>query len=141
MALLAPDRAAEFKGYYEIDSKRKVLGYGTYTIQDFLKGVAPNSTVLSNFDYHQQTIVCLFNQLTIFRSLLGRIDSVLGDIEGALYADLQDNEIDVAKKLAKVNLRAAGALIGVVIEGALAKSSRRSGCNRGQKESNNGGLK
>jgi hypothetical protein len=50
-----------------------------------------------------------------------RIDSVLNDIEGELYAELQDNELAVARQLTKVNVRAAGALAGVVIEGHLQK--------------------
>src|SRR6185312_13492338 len=121
VTLLAPDRLAEFRGYYQIDPKRKTLGYGTYTIQDFLKGVVPNRVAHPEFDTHYQAFLCFFNQLTIFNSILKRIDSALGDVEGALYADLQDYEIEVAKKLANVNLRAAGALTGVVIEGHLQK--------------------
>jgi len=121
VTLLAPDRLAEFRGYYQIDPKRKTLGYGTYTIQDFLKGVVPNRVAHPEFDAHYQAFLCFFNQLTIFNSILKRIDSALGDVEGALYADLQDYEIEVAKKLANVNLRAAGALTGVVIEGHLQK--------------------
>ena len=38
-----------------------------------------------------------------------------------LYAELQDNEVVVARELIKVNLRAAGALVGVLIEGHLQK--------------------
>jgi hypothetical protein len=34
---LASDRLNEFRGYYEIDPKRKSLSYGTYVIQDYLK--------------------------------------------------------------------------------------------------------
>jgi hypothetical protein len=119
VALLAPDRVAECRGYYEADPKRKQLNYGTYTIQDYFKNVVP--AFASNFDSHERALLCFFNQLTIFRAILDRIDSILGDIEGALYADLQDNELDVATRLIKVNLRAAGALVGVVIEGHLQK--------------------
>jgi hypothetical protein len=121
VASLAPDRLSEFRGYYEPDPKRKALGYGTYVIQDYLKNVRPGHPQLEQFDVHQQAVIGFFNQLTIFRSILVRADSILGDIEGALYADLQDGEIEVAKKLAKINLRAAGALLGVVIEGHLQK--------------------
>jgi len=34
VASLAADRHAEFRSYYEIDPKRKSLGYGTYVIQE-----------------------------------------------------------------------------------------------------------
>ena len=121
VATLAPDRHAEFRGYYEIDSKRKDLGYGTYVIQDYLKGVKPGSFALENFDCRQQALLCFFNQLTIFQSIVERVDSVVANIEGELYAELQDSEIVIAKQLAKVSLRAAGALMGVVVEGHLQK--------------------
>ena len=38
---LASDRYAEFKSYYEIDTRRKSISYGTYVIQDFVKNVVP----------------------------------------------------------------------------------------------------
>jgi hypothetical protein len=121
VASLAPDRLHEFRSYYEINPKRKLLGYGTYVIQDYLKGVKPGSRQLQDFDTRKQVFVCFFNQLTIFRSILERVDSVLANIETELYAELQDNEVEVARRLTKVNLRAAGALVGVVIEGHLQK--------------------
>lgn len=118
---LAPDRYTEFQSYYEINPKRKSLGYGTYVIQDFLKGVAPGGYQYEQFDSRQQVLLCFLNQLTLFHSIVERLDSVVANIEGELYAELQDNEIVVARQLAKVNLRAAGALMGVVIEGHLQK--------------------
>jgi hypothetical protein len=121
VASLAPDRLAEFRGYYEVDKKRKALSYGTYVIQDFLKGVAPSGYQYENFDARQQVLLCFFNQITIFKAIDERVDSVLGNIEAELYAELQDSELVVARDLAKVNLRAAGALMGVVIEGPLQK--------------------
>jgi len=121
VASLASDRLPEFRSYYEIDPKRKSLGYGTYVIQDYIKGVAPAGFHYQDFDTRKQTLQCFFNQITILNSLNERIDSVLSDIEGELYAELQDSEIVVARQLAKVNLRAAGALMGVVIEGHLQK--------------------
>jgi hypothetical protein len=121
VATLAPDRHAEFKSYYEINPKRKVLGYGTFVIQDYLKGVKPSNFHYPDFDTRHQALLCFFNQLTIFQSIVERVDSVVANIEGELYAELQDNEIAIARQLAKVNLRAAGALMGVVIEGHLQK--------------------
>lgn len=118
---LAPDRLREFRGYYEIDPKRKGLGYGTYVIQDFIKNLAPNSYKYPDFDTRSQTLNCFFNQLTILDSVEVRIKSLLANIEGELYAELQDNEIVIARQLTKVSHRAAGALIGVVIEGHLQK--------------------
>lgn len=119
--VLAPDRYAEFKSYYEIDPKRKSLGYGTYVIQDYLKGVAPNSYSYPDFDTHNQVGQCFFNQLTIFHSLSERIDSVLSNIDGQLLSELQDAELETANRLLKVSVRAAGSLAGVVIENHLQK--------------------
>jgi hypothetical protein len=120
LASLAPDRHLEFRSYYEINPKRKDLGYGNYVIQDFVKRVAPGP-FYHNFDTRAEVLTCFFNQLTILNSVTERLDSVVSNIEGELYAELQDNEIAVARTLSKVSLRAAGALIGVVIEGHLQK--------------------
>lgn len=121
VATLAPDRYGEFRGYYEIDPKRKSLGDGTYVIQDYLKGVAPPSYQYSDFDIRGRTLICFFNQLTIFKSIESRAASVLSDIEGELYGEIQDSEIQVARQLLKVSVRASGALVGVLIEGHLQK--------------------
>jgi hypothetical protein len=121
VASLAPDRLAEFRSYYEVDPKRKSMGYGTYVIQDYLKGVAPGSYHLKDFDTRAEVIKCFLNQLAIVNAINGRVDSVLSNIEGELYAELQDNEVASARQLAKASPRAAGALIGVLIEGYLQK--------------------
>lgn len=53
---LALDRYLEFKGYYEIDPKRKALSYGRYVIQDFIKGVAPSKYQHPEFDSRAQPL-------------------------------------------------------------------------------------
>ena len=78
-------------------------------------------------------LTCFFNQLTILNSIEERVDSVLGNIEGELYAELQDSEVVVARQLAKVSLRAAGALVGVVIEGHLQKVAQAHGVKLAKK--------
>jgi hypothetical protein len=121
VASLAADRHTEFRSYYEVDSKRKSLWYGTYVIQDYLKGVAPGGYQHEGFDTRAQVVQCFVNQLAILNAIEDRIDSVLANIEGELYAELQDNEVVIARKLLKISPRAAGALVGVVIEGHLQK--------------------
>lgn len=121
VASLAPDRHAEFRSYYEVDPKRKTLGYGTYVIQDYIKGVEPNLLGHPDFDIREPTHRCFFNQLTILHAVGERITSVLANIEDELYAEVQDGEIAVARQLSKVSVRAAGALVGVLIEGHLQK--------------------
>jgi len=58
----------------------------------------------------------MMSQLAIVGSLSTRIDSVLANVEGHLLADLEDRELAAATRLAKENLRAAGAVAGVVLE-------------------------
>jgi hypothetical protein len=113
---LAPDRAKEFKGYYEIDPRRKHLGYGTYVIQDYLKGVGPDRFVYPDFDSVGQVLNCCVNQHSIVQSVIDRLESSLVDIRGTIYSELLDDEIQAASTLRKINLRAAGALCGVIIE-------------------------
>ncbi len=127
VASLAPDRHAEFRSYYEIDTKRKSMNYGTFVIQDFMKGVVPASHRIPNFNARNQVLTCFLNQLTILKSVEDRIDSVISNIEGELYGELKDNELVVARQLAKVSHRAAGALVGVVIEGHLQKVAANHG--------------
>ena len=133
VASLASDRYSEFRSYYEIDPKRKSLGYGTYVIQDYLKGVAPDKFHYPNFNSRDQVLTCFFNQVTILRSIKERVDSVLANIEGELYAEIQDNEVATARQLAKVSPRAAGALVGVLIEGHLQKIATAHGVKVGKR--------
>jgi hypothetical protein len=125
--ILAPDRYAEFKSYYEVDPKRKSLGYSTYVIQDYLKCVAPSSYYFPDFDTRQQTVENAFNQLTILNSLRERIDSVLANIDNELLSEIQDAELETARQLSKISLRAAGSLVGAVIENHLKKLAKNHG--------------
>jgi hypothetical protein len=116
--LLGPDRLAEFVSHYMTDPKRKRLTADTYSIQDFIRGIGPRSGVSDNFpfDIHNMVAIRLLNQLQILAALESRIDSVFADVTGHLFAELQDSELRAASTLAKTNLRAAGALAGVVLE-------------------------
>ena len=133
MELLAPDRYEEFRRYYEPDPKRKELGYGTYVIQDYIKGVVPNRYKYPDFDAKKQTMQGLLNQLTIISSLQNRIDSVLNDVEGGLFAEIQDAELSISRQLLKVNSRAAGALAGVIIEAHLQRVATKHRITIGKK--------
>lgn len=99
MQLLAPERYEEFRRYYEADPKRKGLGYGTYVIRDYIKGVAPGSHHLQDFDTRGQAALGVYNQLIILASVIGRSKAILADIQGALWAELQDDEVDTAEAL------------------------------------------
>ena len=118
---LANERYSEFKSYYEIDPKRKDLGYRTYVIQDYMKHVVPSRSKYPEFDSREKVVTCLSNQISILYSVLGNIETILESIDVQLFSELQDAELETAHQLMKVNLRAAGALAGVVIEHHLQK--------------------
>ena len=124
---LANERYAEFKSYYEIDPKRKGLGYETYVIQDYMKAIIPNRHNYPDFDARDRVVICFRNQLSILRSVLGNIETILESIDVQLLSELQDAELKTAHQLMKVNLRAAGALAGVVIEHHLQKVTSNHG--------------
>lgn len=111
------DRLQEFKSYYEVNHKRKTIGYGEYYIQDFLMGLIP--TDISGFDPKKITLQNIINQYSILSSIGDRIDSILADIQTHLLTELQDTELATAKDLLKVNVRSAGVIAGVVLEGYL----------------------
>ena len=123
---LAPDRLDEFISYYRIDPKRKGLDAGNYTIQDYIKGIVPSENYFDerSFDSSQVTPVRLINQFQILSALQSRLDSVLSDVTGHLLTELEDLELEAAAKLTKINLRAAGALAGVVLERHLQQVAR-----------------
>jgi len=115
---LAPERLTEFSSYYLIDPKRKVTDAGNYVIQDYIKGIGARIDQFDQplWDTNNLTMIRVMNQLQIIGSLSSRIDSVLQDVTGHLFAELQDSELKAAVQLKKISKRAAGALAGVVLE-------------------------
>lgn len=115
---LAPERLAEFTGYYQIDTKRKVTDASNYVIQDYVKGIGARVGAYSKplWDIHLTIQIRIVNQMQIIASLRSRIGTVLQDVTGHLFAELQDAELNAASQLKKTSLRAAGALAGVVLE-------------------------
>jgi hypothetical protein len=119
--ILGKDRLEEFQSYYRIDPKRKTYSGGAYVIQDFVKGSGATTDAWDkpNWDIFNTTAVRLYNQMQILGSLKGRLKGVLADVRGHLLAEIEDEELEVAAKLLRVNVRAAGALAGVVLEAHL----------------------
>lgn len=115
--LLGQERLEEFTSYYRIDPKRKTIDVSNYVIQDYLKGIVLRFEL--QFEANSVAKTGFINQLHILKSLESRIDSILQDVKGHLLAEIQDSELKVADQLRKVNLRAAGTLAGVVLEGHL----------------------
>jgi hypothetical protein len=117
--IFAKDRYPEFRGYYEVDPKRKILDYGNYVIQDYLKNIVPSA--YRNFDSNGCASRALLTQITILKSVIVRIDSIVNNIEETLLYEVQDSELNTAKILVKVSPRAGGAMAGVVMETYLQK--------------------
>ena len=114
---LAPERLCEFSSYYLIDPKRKVADAGNYVIQDYVKAIGARTYMDEPlWDCNNLVMMRIMNQVQILSSLSSRVDSVIQDVKGHLFAELQDAELNAAKQLLKVSLRAAGALTGVVLE-------------------------
>jgi hypothetical protein len=115
---LAPERLIEFTSYYLIDPKRKITSTDNYVIQDYIKGIGArtNSYKIPLWDCNNIVMIRILNQIHIIDSLSSRIDSVLQDVTGHLFAELQDSELLAATQLKKISKRAAGALAGVVLE-------------------------
>lgn len=119
--LLGSDRLDEFCSYYRIDSKRRQFDAGTYVIQDYVTGVdaAKGFYDEPKWDIHKIVAIRVVNQAQILESLRSRIGTVLADVKGHLLAQIEDEELDVARKLLRVSVRAAGAVVGVVLEAHL----------------------
>ncbi len=112
---LAPERAEEFELYFR-DPKQRQMTLSTYTIQDHISGLTP-ATGRKQPSWANQAMSRFSSQIAIVEAIQDGLDSLLGDIESVLQADLFDDEIDTARDLAKKHhLRAAGAVAGVVLE-------------------------
>ncbi len=123
---LAPERLTEFASYYLIDPKRNVTHAGNYVIQDYIKGIGARTDHFDKplWDTNKLIMIRIMNQIQIIDSLSSRIDSVLQDVTGHLFAELQDSELKAAIQLKKINNRAAGALAGVVLERHLQRTAK-----------------
>ena len=110
---LLPGRLTEFEQIYEGDGARRHS-----TIQEWLNGHLYQFARTNSATPVFLNIVRQFeNQLNILKSLGGRFESALFDIQLLVQADLFNSELDSARELAMVGfLRAAGAVAGVVLE-------------------------
>lgn len=115
---LAPERLDEFVGYYRSDRRRKRVDAGTYTIQDFINGFGATKDGFGKEKWNaiNTVLIRVVNQSQILSALSSRVDGVLQDVRGHLFAELQDGELKAAAELLKISPRAAGALAGVVLE-------------------------
>jgi len=114
-----PERAADFKGYYQPLKPRKEILYSNYTMEDYLRSIT--SRYLEDIIVEPSAAIpILAQQLMIVQSLERRFESSLFDIRALLQADLFDDELDTAEEInTKGFSRGAGAIAGVVLEGHL----------------------
>ena len=129
VGLLGKDRFEEFRNYYLINPNRIRVDSSTYVIQDYISGfVIPVPTMVAvrtglAFEPNHIVKSKFASQIGIVKSLFSRIDSILSDVEGHLFMELQDDELNVASRLIEINLRAAGVIAGVVLERHLQRTA------------------
>jgi hypothetical protein len=120
---LIPDRLHDFVRHYEIPKGRKDISWTNYTIEDYLQGLRVTRGYNKEVVVDSRAAIPRFEQqIAILRAAEKRFESSLFDIRQLVQADILDSEIDVARVLQKNGfLRAAGAVVGVVIEKHLAQ--------------------
>jgi hypothetical protein len=114
MGQYAPDRKAEFQGYYQPDRKRGKVDGANYVIQDWFcfRGFDEDCT------YYPWVAVgrCIHNQLAILKSIKDRMEwqtlSSEAQLERAMHLDM----IESARGLSEVSERAAGVLVGTMLD-------------------------
>ena len=127
--LLLPERYQEFIGYY-YDSKIKESYFDKVKIQLFLSGFFWNNEVDET-----KTIKTLFSQqLAILKSCKEILNSKFNNIQYEMFIELNETELDTAKSLLKINLRASGCIAGVVLEKYLKSLLNKYNPNHGKKD-------
>lgn len=125
VTVLGHDRLAEFEGYYLADPKRREIDDSTYCIQDYLLAVRP--TYPGRMDIHRAVVLRLTAQVSILQSLESRLEGIFAEIGGEMLAELEDGELEAARRIVKVSPRAAGVLTAVVLETHLLRVARHHG--------------
>lgn len=119
---ILPDRLDDFRRHYEKPKTRKDITFENYHIEDYLQGlrvtrfgnevVVDSSAAIPRFE----------QQLAIVTAAEKRFESSLFEIRQLVQADLFDSEVEAARELLKQKFaRAAGAVVGVLLEKHLAQ--------------------
>jgi hypothetical protein len=112
---LLPDRLDDFKVLYK-NEKRKETTYQTYTMSDYMIGLATRRYGETIVD-RNSAVPKFQQQIRILLSAKSRFTSSIFDLKQIVQADIFDSEIEAAKELLKNGfIRAAGAIAGVVLE-------------------------
>jgi len=113
---LAPEKYERFVEFFQSNPNRKLLDA---SIQEYVRAIADGASGYTEelpFSPQERARMRFLNQLQVLDELSFRIESVLADTESHLFADLQEKELEAAKALKPISLRAAGTLAGVVLE-------------------------
>jgi len=118
---LAPRKYEKFVEFFQANSNRKLLDD---SIREYVRTIGAGMDGYTEdlpFAPEEQARLRFLEHLQVLDELSYRIESVLADIENYLFADLLEKELEAAKVLKPINLRAAGTLAGVVLERHLRK--------------------
>jgi hypothetical protein len=123
ISTIAPERLSDFENQYrrKTGSLKSIVDY---TISDGFRGIQQVGGA-----YSPTTALGLIqNQIDIIIAIKESLGSILFEVEQTLRMDLFDSEIESAKHLReRGHLRAAGAVLGVVLEEHLKATSARHG--------------
>ena len=113
---IIPERLDDFIGFYSWKEARREISFENYRLKDAASGLTTRrggAVVVHPPSAH----IYLNQQVAILEACANRLDSKVADIQQLVFADLLDDEIDVAKTLLEHGFtRAAGAIIGVALE-------------------------
>ncbi len=118
---LAEDKYDRFVEFFESNPNRKLLDD---SIQEYVRTMGAGRggyTEELPFEPQEMARMRFLSHLKVLDELSFRVESVLADIETQLFADLLEKELEAAKVLKPISLRAAGTLAGVVLERHLRK--------------------
>ena len=119
---ILPDRLDDFKRHYEKPKSRKDITFENYHIEDYLQGLRVTRFGSEVVVDSSAAIPRFKQQLAILTATTKRFDSSLFEIRQLVQADLFDSEVEAARELLRQKFaRAAGAIVGVLLEKHLAQ--------------------
>lgn len=132
--LLLPSRIQEFKNYYYSSnfSFADKVYINEYRLQTFFNNIKIYSYSEELSLKHAKALYQ--QQISILKACQEIVNSKLNDIEYEMFIELNETELDTAKSLLKINLRASGCIAGVVLEKYLKSLLFKYNPNHGKKD-------
>ena len=120
--VIMPERLEEFEAFYTGEKKSKKFNYLSAGITHNFQGIITTGGSTEQ-DYFGKFTSGLQEQIYILESAKENMDDALFNYETEIHFNIFKSELDVARELKKhKQLRAAGAVAGVVLEEHLKKS-------------------